>query len=63
MQKMEYQFETTLRSCLGSFCFDDSVKQPKGKDTLTRIGLLFPHVSESSPKEILLLLKLISLAG
>jgi hypothetical protein len=32
--------DTTMRSCLGSFCFDDPVK--KGTNDVVRVGLLIP---------------------
>lgn len=37
----ESSFETTMRSCLGSFCFDDAVKTAEQKD-IVRVGLLMP---------------------
>ena len=37
----ERSFETTMRSCLGSFCFDDPVKTAEQKD-IVRVGLLMP---------------------
>lgn len=37
----EESFETTMRSCLGSFCFDDAVKSTAHKDVV-RVGLLMP---------------------
>lgn len=37
----EESFETTMRSCLGSFCFDDAVKTTAHKDVV-RVGLLMP---------------------
>lgn len=37
----EESFETTMRSCLGSFCFDDAVKTTDNKDVV-RVGLLIP---------------------
>lgn len=37
----EESFETTMRSCLGSFCFDDAVKADPHKEVV-RVGLLIP---------------------
>ena len=63
----EYEFETTIRSCLGTFCFDEPVKRRSAqnpKETFTRIGILFPYSSNpDSSKEINLLLKLIETSG
>lgn len=63
----EYEFETTIRSCLGTFCFDEPVKRrnaKNAKESFTRIGILFPFSSDpDSTKEIKLLLKLIDSSG
>ena len=63
----EYEFETTIRSCLGTFCFDEPVKRRSAqnpKESFTRIGILFPYSSNpDSSKEINLLLKLIETSG
>jgi hypothetical protein len=41
----ESAFETTMRSCLGAFCFDDAVRMTDGKDVV-RVGILLPDASE-----------------
>jgi len=38
----ESSFETTMRSCLGSFCFDDAVKTADQQKDVVRVGLLMP---------------------
>ena len=63
-----YEFETTIRSCLGTFCFDEPVKrrgiQNNEKESFTRVGILFPYSSDpDSTKEINLLRKLIGFFG
>ena len=63
-----YEFETTIRSCLGTFCFDEPVKrrgvQNNKKESFTRVGILFPYSSDpDSTKEINLLRKLIGFFG
>ena len=55
--KVEEEFETTMRSCLGSFCFDDAVHSNDGKD-IVRVGILAPDPIEGE-----YLLKLMTAAG
>jgi hypothetical protein len=50
----ESAFETTMRSCLGAFCFDDAVHTHDGKD-IVRVGILLPDASEGETIRKLLL--------
>lgn len=42
----ERAFETTVRSCLGAFCFDDAVRTTDGKDII-RVGIVAPDVADA----------------
>jgi hypothetical protein len=45
VEKAEKVFETTMRSCLGTFCFDDAVRATGGKDVV-RVGILTPDIAD-----------------
>ena len=45
VEQAENAFETTMKSCLGTFCFDDLVKTTAGKE-VARVGILVPDASE-----------------
>jgi hypothetical protein len=45
VEKAEKVFETTMRSCLGTFCFDDAVRATGGKDVV-RVGILTPNIAD-----------------